>query len=107
MKKNENLPAGGGKMNISHKILLEPVITEAATVASEMNKYVFKVSKGSTKKEIKTSIKEVYDVEAKKINVVNLPTKARNRGRIPGLKSGYRKAIVTLKEGDKIDVFGE
>ena len=95
------------KKNISHKILLEPVITEAATYAAEKNKYVFKVTKGASKTDIATSIKEVYNVEVEKVNVINLPLKFRSRGRIPGWKSGYRKAIVTVKEGSKIDVFGD
>lgn len=95
------------KKNIAHKILLTPVITEAATMAAEANKYVFKVTKGSSKKDIKTSIEEVYKVEVEKVNVINLPMKLRSRGRIPGWKSGYRKAIVTVKEGNKIDIFAE
>ena len=98
---------GTAKKNIAHKILLEPVITEAATVAAEAGKYIFKITKGSSKKQVSDSIKEVYDVVAEKVNVINLPMKFRSRGRIPGWKSGYRKAIVTLKKGDKIDVFGE
>lgn len=95
------------KAAIAHKILVEPVITEAATVAAEAGKYVFKVSKGSSKQEIARSVKEVYGVEVEKVNVANLPMKFRSRGRIPGWKPGYRKATVTVKKGGKIDIFGE
>ena len=91
--------------NILSKVLVEPIVTEAATVLIEQNKYIFKISPRATKLQVKMAIEKVYKVKVEKINTVSVPKKRRMRGRIPGCKSGYRKAIVTLKEGSKIDVF--
>lgn len=93
------------KMNIAHRILVEPVITEAATMLAEKNKYVFKVTANATKDEIKKSIKEVYGVTAEKVNTIHIPRKFKVRGKVSGWKSGYRKAIVTVKKGESIDIF--
>ena len=70
-----------------------------------MNKYVFKVSPRANKNEVKKAIEEVYGVKVEKINNINIPRKKRVRGRTEGWKPGYKKAVVTLKEGDKIDLF--
>lgn len=92
--------------NIAYKTLIEPWITEAATMMAEANKYVFKVAMKSTKPEIRKSIENLYNVTVKKVHTIHIPKKARNRGRIQGWKSGFKKAIVTVKEGESIDVFG-
>ncbi|MFZ2188538.1 MAG: 50S ribosomal protein L23 [Candidatus Moraniibacteriota bacterium] len=91
--------------NILSKVLIEPIVTEAATVLIENNKYIFKISSRATKLQVKMAIEKIYNVKVEKVNTVNVPRKFRSRGRIPGWKPGYRKAIVTLKEGNKIDVF--
>jgi len=91
--------------NILSKVLIEPIVTEAATILIEQNKYIFKITQRSTKLQIKMAIEKIYKVKVDKVNTVKVPRKRRTRGRIPGCKSGYRKAIVTLKEGSKIDVF--
>ncbi|HPN96435.1 MAG TPA: 50S ribosomal protein L23 [Candidatus Moranbacteria bacterium] len=97
-KKSEN-------NSIAYRVLMEPWITEAATMMVENNKYVFKVAPKATKGEIKKSIEDLYGVNVAAINTVNIPRKKRIRGRSLGFKSGFKKAIVTLKEGDKIDIF--
>jgi large subunit ribosomal protein L23 len=91
---------------IASKILIEPWITEASTAMGEMNKYVFKISKKSSKKQIKDSIEKVYGVKVISVNTISIPRKARHQGKTTGWKSGFRKAIVTLKAGDNIDLFG-
>lgn len=93
------------QVNIAYRILVEPVITEAATVLAEQNKYVFKVTGKARKEEISRAIKEVYGVTAEKINTVHIPRKFKFRGRVSGWKAGYKKAIVTIKKGEKIDIF--
>lgn len=90
---------------IAHKILVEPWITEEATRIAELNKYIFKVSSRSNKKQIKKAVEDVYKVEVISVNVINIPSKKRVRGRTVGWKSGYKKAIVTVKEGEKIEFF--
>ncbi|MEI6587406.1 MAG: 50S ribosomal protein L23 [Candidatus Moraniibacteriota bacterium] len=91
--------------NILSKVLIEPIVTEAATVLIENNKYIFKISSRATKLQVKMAIEKIYNVKVEKVNTVSVPRKFRSRGRIPGWKPGYRKAIVTLKAGNKIDVF--
>lgn len=91
--------------NILSKVIVEPIVTEAATAGIEKNKYFFKISARAVKSQVKSAIEKIYKVKVEKINTVSIPRKARIRGRVAGWKSGYRKAIVTLKKGNKIDVF--
>lgn len=91
---------------IAAKILVEPWITEASTAMGEMNKYVFKVFPKARKKQIKDSVEKVYGVKVVSVNTVTMPRKARHQGRTTGWKAGFKKAIVTLKAGDSIDLFG-
>jgi large subunit ribosomal protein L23 len=91
--------------SISYKILIEPWITEEATRIAELNKYIFKVDKNADKKQIKKAIEEVYGVTVISVNTVSIPAKKRMRGAKVGWKSGHKKAIVTVKEGDKIELF--
>ena len=81
-----------------------PIITEKATILSEQNKTVFKVHEKANKKSIKKNIEKIFKVEVTKVNIVNKKTKIKStRGRkvkIPG----FKKAIVTLKKGQNIDL---
>ena len=94
-----------GVSSIAYRILIEPVITEAASLAIEQNKYTFKVAKDATKTEIKKSIEDLYKVKVTAVNTLNVKRKAVNYGRTPGFKAGSKKAIVTLREGDSIELF--
>jgi large subunit ribosomal protein L23 len=91
--------------NIAASVLVEPWITEASTAAVELGKYIFKVSDDSAKGQIKKAIEELYKVKVIAVNMIKIPRKARSYGRTPGFKSGIKKAIVTLKKGDKIELF--
>ena len=84
--------------------IVSPTITEKATSLSEFNKIVFKVYKGANKKLIKKSIEKIFKVNVIKINTINLKGKTKL---VKGKKSsrpGYKKAIVTLKKGQSIDL---
>jgi large subunit ribosomal protein L23 len=84
--------------------ILRPIITEKATILSEQNKTVFKVHKRANKKNIKKNIEKLFKVNVIKVNIINLKTKIKlKQGRI-SKKSGYKKAIVTLKKGQSIDL---
>ena len=81
-----------------------PIITEKATILSEQNKTVFKVHENANKKTIKKNIEKLFKVNVIKINIVNLKSKIKfKQGRL-SKKSGYKKAIVTLKKGQSIDL---
>jgi len=84
--------------------IVSPVITEKATTLSEFNKTVFRVHKGASKNSIKKSIEKIFKVNVIKINTINLKGKTKL---VKGKKSsrpGYKKAIVTLKKGQRIDL---
>ena len=84
--------------------IVSPVITEKATTLSEFNKMVFRVHKGASKHSIKKSIEKIFKVNVIKINTINLKGKTKL---VKGKKSsrpGYKKAIVTLKKGQSIDL---
>ena len=87
------------------KIIVAPWITEASTQAVELNKYVFEVAKKARKEEIERAIENIFEVKVTSVNTVSIPRKARMRGRTPGFRSGRKKALVTLKEGDRIEFF--
>lgn len=101
--KKVNTEEGSGVL--AERVLVEPWITEASTAAMEFNKYVFKVSPDSVKSQIKRAIESLYKVTVVSVNTVKIPRKYRNYGRTPGWKSGFKKAVVTVKAGDKIELF--
>lgn len=82
----------------------KPRSTEKAIIATDKNKYVFEVDKRANKDNLRQEILKTYKVTPVKINIVNSPAKTVMRKGRPGTISGFKKAIVTLKKGDKIDV---
>ena len=81
-----------------------PVITEKATNLSEQNKIVFKVHERASKKTIKKNIEKIFKVNVIKINTINNKPKTKMvRGKL-GIKKGFKKAVVTLKKGQTIDL---
>jgi large subunit ribosomal protein L23 len=84
--------------------ILAPLITEKATQLSDQNKLVFKVALDSTKEEIASAIEELFKVNVVKVNTLIQKGKTKRfRGR-PGRRSDIKKAIVTLREGQSIDI---
>ena len=86
------------------KILIAPYITEKSTTLSQKNQYVFRVEKGANKNEIKKEIENLYKVKVMDVKIINVPAKERRLGRISGWKKGFKKAIIKIKEGQKIEV---
>ena len=81
-----------------------PIITEKATILSEQNKSVFKVHEKANKKSIKKNIEKLFKVNVVKINIINQKTKIKMKQGRKSYKPGYKKAIVTLKKGQSIDL---
>jgi len=91
------------KMNLYDSIL-NPVVTEKATNLSEMNKVVFKVNRSANKRSVKKSIEKIFKVNVVKINIINKQSRFKiTRGKKVKIQ-GYKKAIVTLKKGQNIDL---
>ncbi len=84
--------------------IISPNITEKATSLSEFNKLVFKVNKNVTKNSIKRSVEKIFKVNVIKINTINLKRKKKLVQGKKSFKPGYKKAIVTLKKGQSIDL---
>jgi len=91
------------KINLYDRIL-SPVVTEKSTNQSEMNKVVFKVNRLLNKKSVKKSIEKIFKVNVVKVNIVNKQSRLKMvRGKKIRVQ-GYKKAIVTLKKGQNIDL---
>ncbi len=86
-------------------LVIKPIITEKATLQLEQNKYVFDVLPKATKPEIKAAIESLFDVKVTGVNTIRPPRKKRRVGRFMGYKPLYKRAIITLQEGDSITLF--
>jgi len=103
--KNKELVVPEDKAALINGILKKPMISEAVMIAQEIGKYTFQVSSEATKKEIALAIEALYKVGVIKVNIVNYKAQKKLfRGR-KGNRKGYKKAIITLKKGDKIKLF--
>ena len=81
-----------------------PIVTEKATILSEQNKTVFRVHEKANKKTIKKNIEKLFNVKVIKVNIINQKTKVKIKQGRRSYKSGYKKAIITLKKGQSIDL---
>ena len=84
-------------------VLVQPRISEKSGHLAAMNKYVFIISKDANKVEVKKAVESFYKVKVVQVNVVNNQGKARTFGKTKGRTQAFKKAIVTLKKGDKIE----
>ena len=91
------------KIHLYDKIL-SPIVTEKSTNLSEQNKIIFKVHNKASKKNLKTNIEKIFKVNVIKVNIINKKTRIKTtRGRKVRVK-GFKKAIITLKKGQNIDL---
>jgi len=103
-KKSEVVESVVKQSLIADKILVRPLITEKSAVAQGLNKYSFIVRRDSTKGQIKKAILEVYGVNPKSVNMINVSGRWVRFGRSFGRRSDYKKAVVTLPAGKSIAV---
>ncbi len=89
----------------AYRILIRPISTEKATNILALNQYVFEVAKNSNKTEIKKAIQAVYNVKPLKINILKIKGKNVRHGKTKGKTKDWKKAIIILKQGEKIEVF--
>ncbi len=87
-----------------YDIIVSPVITEKATLASENNQVTFKVAPGATKPQIKEAVERLFSVKVKAVNTLNRKGKLKRFRGIQGRQNNMKQAIVTLEEGNSIDV---
>jgi large subunit ribosomal protein L23 len=87
-----------------YDVILSPVITEKATIASERNQVTFNVARKATKPQIKEAVEKLFDVKVKSVNTLIRKGKVKAFRGTRGVQSDVKKAIVTLEEGHRIDV---
>lgn len=95
-------------MRNHHDIIRRPVITEKATDAKELlNKITFAVDTRANKLEVKQAVESIFKVGVAKVNILNVKGKTKRIGKNVGKRPGWKKAVITLKEGDTIEVFDQ
>lgn len=83
--------------------IISPVVTEKSTMAGEHGKYIFKVSTCACKSKVKEAVEAIFNVDVTKVNVINYDGKVKRFKNFQGRRDAFKKAIVTLKEGQSID----
>jgi large subunit ribosomal protein L23 len=87
------------------QVLIAPVVSEKSYSLITENKYSFRVHAKAHKTQIRQAVEELFDVKVEGVNVVKVQPKPKRRGMHRGTKPGWKKAIVQLREGDKIEIF--
>jgi large subunit ribosomal protein L23 len=92
------------KIDRAYKILKNAHVSEKATDLLEENQYIFRVFERANKIEIKRAVEDLYGVKVINVKIINVPEKSRRLGRTMGIKKGYKKAIVRVASGQKIEL---
>jgi large subunit ribosomal protein L23 len=87
------------------EILIRPVVSEKSYEQIQRNRYTFRVHKDAHKTQIRQAVEELFDVHVTRVNVIKMKPKPKRRGLIKGERPGWKKAVVELKAGDKIEIF--
>lgn len=87
------------------EVIRRPLVTEKSTTLQPMGKYAFEVARDANKKEIKDAVEKAFKVKVAAVNVINMPATTRRVGRRQVAGSPWKKAVVTLRTGDKIQLF--
>ncbi len=86
-------------------VLISPVVSEKSYSLIEDNKYSFRVHDKAHKTQIRQAVEELFEVKVEGVNIIKVRSKPKRRGLSKGIKPGWKKAIVQLREGDKIEIF--
>ena len=93
-------------MTNPYNILIRPVLTEKTTqLAEQENKIVFRVHRKANKNQIRQAVESIFGVDVVKVNTIIVPGKPKRVGRTVGHRSGFKKAIITLAEGQMVDLY--
>ena len=88
-----------------NEVLVRPLITEKNTMLSALGQYTFEIDRRANKPLVKEAVEKIFKVDVTAVNVINVPPKTRRVGRSIGKTSPWKKAVVTLKAGQRIEVF--
>lgn len=97
-------PAARLSVSTAAPVLLGPVVTEKSTLLASEHRYVFHVDQRATKLVIRSAVERAYNVHVVRVNLLRLPGKLRRRGRTVGFVQGKRKAVVKIREGERIEM---
>ncbi len=87
-----------------YDVIRKPIVTEKSVALMERNKYTFVVDKRATKTQIKHAVEKIFNVKVKNVATMNMKGKLRTMGRTQGYRPDWKKAIVTLAEGSRIEI---
>ena len=94
-------------MNGPHGVLISPVVSEKSYgLVADRHKYTFRVHAQAHKTQIRQAVEEIFSVDVVEVNVLKVPSKPKRRGMTRGRRAGWKKAIVTVAEGQTIEAFG-
>ncbi|MDI6713162.1 MAG: 50S ribosomal protein L23 [Anaerosomatales bacterium] len=93
-------------MKDARSLIIRPIVSEKSYGMMEQNRYAFEVDKRATKPEIARAVEEIFGVTVTAVNTMNVPGKPRRLRYNKGVTRSWKKAVVTLKAGDSIDLFG-
>ena len=89
-----------------NEVLLAPVVSEKSYSLIEEHKYSFKVHPDAHKTQVRQAVEQLFDVKVLSVNIVKVQSKPKRRGMFRGTRPGWKKAIVQVREGDTIEIFG-
>lgn len=92
-------------MKTVYDVIKTPIITEKSAMLMENNTYTFEVAQGANKIEVRHAIENIFNVKVERVNIINVRAKKKRVGRFVGKTNRVRKALVTLEEGSKIEIF--
>ena len=87
------------------EVLIAPVVSEKSYSLIEENKYSFRVHEKAHKTQVRQAVEQLFDVKVEAVNILKVQPKPKRRGLSRGTKPGWKKAIVQLREGDRIEIF--
>ena len=90
---------------VARDILIRPIVTEKSTALMEQGKYTFRVPLAATKIQIRQAVEQIFKVKVQAVNTMRYEGKLKRMGRTQGRRSDWKKAVVTLKPGEAIELF--
>ncbi len=103
----EAVSAVSDKTGKASNILVRPILTEKGTMLENQGQYLFQVKVGATKPEVRKAVKQLYGVTPIKVNMIKMEGKNVRFGRFEGVQKNWKKAIVLLKKGEKIEMYNK
>ena len=87
------------------EVLIKPVISEKSYEQIARNQYTFKVHKDAHKTQVRQAVEQLFDVKVERVNIVKVQPKPKRRGLFKGVRPGWKKAVVQVREGETIEIF--